>query len=50
MSSVLAEITYREGDEISRMTDREIKVKTIEDLDRLKIIDKKDIQVCLRNL
>jgi len=42
-SSVLAEITYREGDDISRMKNKEVIEKTIEDLDRLGIINKKDV-------
>ena len=42
-SSVLAEITYREGDRISKMKDEEIIEKTIEDLDRLGIINKEDV-------
>ncbi|MCO6042259.1 protoporphyrinogen/coproporphyrinogen oxidase [Thermococcus alcaliphilus] len=42
-SSVLAEITYREGDEISKMKDKEIIERTVEDLDKLKIINKKDV-------
>jgi len=44
-SSVLAEITYREGDEISRMNDKEIVERTVEGLDRLKIIDKNNDDV-----
>ena len=39
-SSVVAEITFNEGDNISRMTDEEIVKKVIDDLDRKKIIDK----------
>ncbi len=42
-SSVLAEITYREGDEISKMKDRDIVEKTVEDLDRLGIIRKEEV-------
>jgi len=42
-SSVLAEITYREGDEISKMKDKSIVEKTIEDLDKLGIINKEDV-------
>lgn len=41
--SVLAEITYREGDEISKMKDKEIAERTVEDLDRLGIINKDDV-------
>jgi len=44
-SSVLAEITYREGDEISKMKDKEIAERTVEDLDKLGIIKKEDIIV-----
>jgi len=42
-SSVLAEITYREGDEISKMSDEEIIERTVEDLDRLGIINKNEV-------
>ncbi|MBW9223595.1 NAD(P)/FAD-dependent oxidoreductase [Methanothermococcus sp. SCGC AD-155-E23] len=42
-SSILAEITYREGDEISKMSENEIVEKTVEDLDKLGIINKDDI-------
>jgi len=42
-SSALAEITYREGDEISKMKDRDIVEKTVDDLDRLGIINKEDV-------
>lgn len=42
-SSVLAEITYREGDEISKMSDKEIIERTVEDLHKNGIIDKKDV-------
>lgn len=44
-SLVLAEITYREGDKISRMGNNEIVEKTIEDLHRLGIINKDDVIV-----
>ena len=44
-SAVLAEITYREGDEISRMSEKEIIEKTIEDLDKLRIISKDDVML-----
>ena len=44
-SSILAEITYRERDEISKMDDDEIAEKTIEDLNTLKIINKKDVVI-----
>ncbi|MCD6101414.1 MAG: NAD(P)/FAD-dependent oxidoreductase [Candidatus Marinimicrobia bacterium] len=42
-SSVLAEITYREGDEISKMTDKKIIGRTVEDLDRLGIVHKDEV-------
>ena len=42
-SSVLAEITYRNGDEISKMKDREIAEKTVDDLNRLGIINEEDV-------
>ena len=42
-SSVLAEITYREGDEISKMKDKEIVEKTVDDLDRLGVLNKEDV-------
>ena len=42
-SSVLAEITYREGDEIGKMKDREIVEKTLDDLDRLGVINKENV-------
>ncbi len=45
-SSLLAEITYREGDEISRMSDKEISERVLDDLDKLGIIDKRDI-ICI---
>ncbi|MGB2726928.1 MAG: FAD-dependent oxidoreductase [Halobacteriota archaeon] len=41
-SSILAEITYREGDEISKLRDRDVIEKTIEDLHRLKIFNAGD--------
>lgn len=47
-SSVLAEITFRRGDEISKMKDTEIIERTIDDLHRLKIIDKG--RVCYTNI
>lgn len=39
-SSILAEITFREGDEISRMKLSEVIERTVEDLHQLKIINK----------
>ncbi len=39
-SSIVAEITFNEGDNISKMTDEEIVEKVIADLDDKKIIDK----------
>jgi len=42
-SSVLAEITYREGDEIGKMSDKEIIERTVEDLDGLGIINKDEV-------
>lgn len=42
-SSVLAEITYREDDEISNMSDEEIAERTIEDLHKLGIINRDDV-------
>lgn len=42
-SFVLAEITYRDGDEISKMKNKEIVEKTVDNLDRLGIINKEDI-------
>lgn len=42
-SSVLAEITCNNGDEIWMMTDDEITERIIEDLNRTKIIDEKDV-------
>ena len=47
-SSVLAEITFREGDEISKMKETEIVEKTIDDLHKLGIIDKS--KVCYINI
>ena len=46
-SSILAEITYREGDEISKMSEDEIIEKTVEDLDKLGIINKEDVILTL---
>jgi len=42
-SSVLAEITYHDGDEISKMNDKEIIERTVEDLDKLRIINKNEV-------
>ncbi|WP_048150683.1 protoporphyrinogen/coproporphyrinogen oxidase [Palaeococcus ferrophilus] len=42
-SSVLAEITYKDGDGVSRASDKEIAERTVEDLDRLGIIDKDEV-------
>jgi len=42
-SSILAEITCNVGDNIWKMTDQEILDKTVEDLENLKIIDRKNI-------
>ncbi len=42
-SSVLAEITFREGDNISKMKEKEIIERTVEDLAKLKIINTKDV-------
>ena len=42
-SSVLAEITYREGDEISKMSDKDIMERTVEDLDKLGIINRDEV-------
>ncbi|ASI98386.1 protoporphyrinogen/coproporphyrinogen oxidase [Thermococcus celer] len=42
-SSILAEVTYREGDEISRIKDDEIAGITVENLHKLGIMDKKDV-------
>lgn len=42
-SSVLAEITCNIGDEIWKMKDRDLIEKTIDDLYKLKIINKKDV-------
>ena len=42
-SSVLAEITYREGDEIGKMNDKGIIERTVKDLDRLGIISEDDV-------
>jgi protoporphyrinogen oxidase len=42
-SSVLAEITCNNGDEIWKMKDEDLIEKTIDDLHRLKIINKKDV-------
>ena len=42
-SSILAEITYRNGDEISKMSNNEIIEKTVSDLDKLGIINKNDV-------
>jgi len=42
-SSVLAEITYREGDEISRMKDKEVVERTVEDLNRVGIINSDEV-------
>ncbi len=47
-SSIVAEITFNEGDDISRMTDEEIVKKVIADLDEKKIIDKN--LVCYQKL
>ncbi len=41
--SILAEITYREGDRISNMSEKEIVERTLEDLNKIKIINKKDV-------
>ena len=46
----MAEITYREGDEINRMSENEIIEKTIEDLDRLGIISKDDVILTLLHM
>ncbi len=42
-SSVLAEITFREGDEISKMKLSEVVERTIDDLHKLNIINKNDV-------
>jgi len=42
-SSILAEITYRDGDEIGKMKNEEIVERTIEDLHTLKVINKNDV-------
>ncbi|ASA78492.1 NAD(P)/FAD-dependent oxidoreductase [Thermococcus sp. 5-4] len=42
-SSILAEITYREGDKVSKMNDTEIAERTIEELNRLGIIKRDDV-------
>lgn len=42
-SFVLAEITCREGDKVSKMRDKEIVEKTIEDLNMLGVISKSDV-------
>ena len=42
-SSVLAEITFRDGDEISKMKLSEVVEKTVEDLHELNIINKNDV-------
>jgi len=42
-SSILAEITYREGDQISKMKDEEIAEITIENLHKLEVLNKKDV-------
>jgi protoporphyrinogen oxidase len=47
-SSLLAEITCNIGDEIWRMKDKDITERVIEDLQELKIINKKDI--CYTNI
>lgn len=42
-SAILAEITFRDGDKISEMRDNEIVEKTIDDLEVLGIIKKRDV-------
>ena len=42
-SSILSEITFREGDIISKMNEKEITERVINDLEKLKIINEKDV-------
>lgn len=45
-SSIISEVTFREGDEISRMPDEQVMDRVIDDLDRIGILDKNE--VCFR--